>query len=138
MLEDCPPSPPWGQDTRVQAWTDNGQADWVEDANGNRSDDAYDGFDRLEQLYFPTDPPGKERPEFDGPAPDRLVADLDALLRQQFLDVPKAEAERELQQHGVADHISRKPVAFERNRLDEISSPTAAYADIAGDLLAFA
>jgi RHS repeat-associated protein len=38
---------------RTNAWTDNGQLDWVEDALGNRSDYAYDGFDRLYRLYFP-------------------------------------------------------------------------------------
>lgn len=44
---------PWVQNTRVQAWTDNGKLDWIEDANGNRSDFAYDKFDRLYRLYFP-------------------------------------------------------------------------------------
>lgn len=44
---------PLAQATRTQAWTANGQVDWVEDANGNRSDYAYDGLDRLYRLYFP-------------------------------------------------------------------------------------
>lgn len=35
------------------AYTPNGQRDWVEDANGNRSDFTYDGFDRLSQINFP-------------------------------------------------------------------------------------
>jgi RHS repeat-associated protein len=38
---------------RAQAYTLNGQIDWVEDANGNRSDYVYDGFDRLSRLNFP-------------------------------------------------------------------------------------
>lgn len=38
---------------RLQAWTDNGQVDWIEDGAGNRSDYVYDGFDRLSRLYFP-------------------------------------------------------------------------------------
>jgi RHS repeat-associated protein len=38
---------------RLQGWTDNGQIDWIEDGAGNRSDYAYDGFDRLDRLYFP-------------------------------------------------------------------------------------
>jgi RHS repeat-associated protein len=38
---------------RLQGWTDNGQVDWIEDGAGNRSDYAYDGFDRLDRLYFP-------------------------------------------------------------------------------------
>ena len=41
------------QTSRTQPWTPNGQVDWLEDANGNRSDYAYDGFDRLYRLYFP-------------------------------------------------------------------------------------
>lgn len=44
---------PLVQATRTHAWTANGQMDWVEDANGNRSDYVYDGFDRLHRLYFP-------------------------------------------------------------------------------------
>lgn len=35
------------------AYTPNGRADWVEDANGNRTNYTYDGFDRLERLEFP-------------------------------------------------------------------------------------
>ena len=45
-----------------------------------------------------------------GPAPDRLVADIDPALRQQLLDVPKTEAEPEVQPHRVADHVCRKSV----------------------------
>lgn len=44
---------PLVQATRTQVWTANGQVDWIEDANGNRSDYVYDGFDRLYRLYFP-------------------------------------------------------------------------------------
>ena len=38
----------------TRAWTANGQLDWVEDANSNRSDLVYDGFDRLSRLIFPS------------------------------------------------------------------------------------
>lgn len=38
----------------TQTWTANGQVDWVEDANGNRSDYVYDGFDRLAELQYPS------------------------------------------------------------------------------------
>lgn len=41
------------QITRTNAYTTNGEIDWVEDASGNRSDYTYDGFDRLVQLNFP-------------------------------------------------------------------------------------
>jgi RHS repeat-associated protein len=53
---------PLVQATRTQAWTANGQLDWVEDANGNRSDYAYDGFDRLHRLYFPQTTVGTHAP----------------------------------------------------------------------------
>jgi RHS repeat-associated protein len=35
------------------AYTSNGRQDWVEDANGNRTDFTYDGLDRLSRLNFP-------------------------------------------------------------------------------------
>ncbi|MBL8537074.1 MAG: hypothetical protein JNM59_06685 [Hyphomonadaceae bacterium] len=38
----------------TRSWTANGQLDWVEDANFNRSDMRYDGFDRLDRLSFPS------------------------------------------------------------------------------------
>lgn len=41
------------QDYSSFGYTLNGQRDWVEDANGNRSDYVYDGFDRLCRLFFP-------------------------------------------------------------------------------------
>lgn len=37
----------------TQAWTPNSEIDWVQDAEGNRSDYTYDGLDRLERLNFP-------------------------------------------------------------------------------------
>lgn len=50
------------QDTRTQAWTANGQVDWIEDANGNRSKFDYDGFDRLMKLTFPMPSAGAHAP----------------------------------------------------------------------------
>jgi RHS repeat-associated protein len=35
------------------AYTPNGKLSWEEDANGNRSQLTYDGFDRLYKLYYP-------------------------------------------------------------------------------------
>ena len=35
------------------AYTENGQADWVADANGNKTDYEYNGFDQLFRAYFP-------------------------------------------------------------------------------------
>jgi len=42
------------QTTVTNAYTANGKRDWVEDANGNRSDFTYDGHDRLIKLNFPS------------------------------------------------------------------------------------
>ncbi|WP_396594831.1 peptidoglycan DD-metalloendopeptidase family protein [Brevundimonas sp. R86498] len=41
----------------TQAWTPNSQRDWVQDANNNRSDYLYDGFDRLSIFYYPVASP---------------------------------------------------------------------------------
>ena len=41
------------QDYTTAIYTDNGKQDWVEDANGNRTEFAYDGFDRLCRMFFP-------------------------------------------------------------------------------------
>ncbi|HYC97037.1 RHS repeat-associated core domain-containing protein [Brevundimonas sp.] len=42
------------QTTRANAWTANGNLDWVQDANRNRSNYTYDTYDRLSQLNFPS------------------------------------------------------------------------------------
>jgi len=41
------------QDYAAYGYTPNGGMSWVEDANGNRTQFAYDGFDRLSRMYFP-------------------------------------------------------------------------------------
>ncbi len=43
-----------------RTWTANGQLDTVDDANNNRSNLDYDGFDRLYRLYFPNGTLGSE------------------------------------------------------------------------------
>jgi RHS repeat-associated protein len=45
---------PLVQNYSTFGYTPNGKPDWVQDANGNRSDYAYDWFDRLERLTFPS------------------------------------------------------------------------------------
>jgi RHS repeat-associated protein len=37
----------------TQAFTQNGQLDWIEDARANRTDFTYDGFDRIRQVNYP-------------------------------------------------------------------------------------
>lgn len=41
------------QNYATYGYTSNGRHDWVEDANGNRTDYSYDGFDRLSRMNFP-------------------------------------------------------------------------------------
>jgi hypothetical protein len=57
-----------------------------------------------------------QRTELQRPAPDRLIADLDTALRQQLLDVAKAQREPEVQPDGMPDHLRREAVALVRNR----------------------
>jgi RHS repeat-associated protein len=45
---------PLQQNYVTYAYTPNGQRDWIEDANGNRSDFTYDGFDRPSRISFPS------------------------------------------------------------------------------------
>jgi len=54
--------------------------------------------------------------ELQGPAADRLVADLDAALRQHLLDIPHAEGESEVESDGQPDDVRRKSVAIEGDR----------------------
>jgi RHS repeat-associated protein len=53
------------QVSRLQSWTPNGKVDWVQDANQNRSDHVYDGFDRLLRLAFPLPALGAQAPNPD-------------------------------------------------------------------------
>jgi RHS repeat-associated protein len=46
----------------TRAFTPNGKEDWVEDANGNRTDYLYDGFDRISQMNFPLPTSGAHAP----------------------------------------------------------------------------
>ena len=42
------------QNYATYAYTLNGRQDWVQDANGNRTDFTYDGFDRMSRIDFPS------------------------------------------------------------------------------------
>lgn len=89
----------------TQTWTPNGEVDWVQDANGNRSDYAYDGFDRVARLYYPMPTTGSQAPnpsdyeEYGYDANDNPVSKrtrdgatwtttFDALNRITFIDAP--------------------------------------------------
>ena len=80
--------------------------------------------------------PGDLRAELDRPAADGLVADIDAALSQQLLDVPEAQVEPKIQPHRVADHVRREAVSFERKRSHEPQPDKGSQAALSGDLLA--
>ena len=54
--------------------------------------------------------------ELQRPTPDRLLADLDVPLCEQFLDVPKAQGEPEVQPDRMTDHLRREAVTLVGNR----------------------
>ncbi len=58
------------------------------------------------------------RPEFSAPLPDRLVGNEDATLREQFLDIAKAQGEPIVQPDAVADDLRGKPVAAVRRQIN--------------------
>jgi RHS repeat-associated protein len=91
------------------AYTSNGMADWVEDANGNRSDYSYDGLDRLVRLNFPSVTSGAhaanandyEQYGYDAAgnrislrlrSGETIAFSYDALNRETVLDVPGSSA----------------------------------------------
>ncbi len=55
---------------------------------------------------------GNLRTELQRPAADRLIADLDAPLGQQFLDVSEAQRKAVVEPDGMANDVSGKPVAL--------------------------
>jgi hypothetical protein len=54
---------------------------------------------------------GEGRPEFQTPLTDRLVADGDPTLGQQFFHVPKAEAKTVIKPDGIGNDLRWKAVA---------------------------
>src|SRR5690606_3674979 len=52
----------------------------------------------------------KARAELVAPASDRLVADDNTALEQQFLDVAQAQLKSKVPAHRLADHHRKKPV----------------------------
>jgi len=64
----------------------------------------------------PAQPVGPDLPERRAPLPDGLVADHDAALQHQLLDLTKAQREPVLQPHAVRDDLRRVPVSLIRRR----------------------
>jgi hypothetical protein len=63
----------------------------------------------------PSQCPGELGSEFDRPAPDGLIADLDPTHRHHLLDVAKTDREAEVEPHRMADDIGREAMAIERD-----------------------
>src|SRR5260221_822267 len=61
--------------------------------------------------------PRDNRPEFQHPSPDGLVADRQLALRQQILDIAVAQGEAQVEPNRVPDHIAREAVAGVGDRL---------------------
>jgi hypothetical protein len=56
---------------------------------------------------------GDLRSEFDRPATDGLVTDVNSTLGQHFFDVAETHCEAEIQPHAIADDIGWKPMPLE-------------------------
>ena len=59
------------------------------------------------------------------PAPDRLVADLDAALGEHLLDVAQRQREAEVEPHCEPDHVRWKAVPFVRDRAHRRAIPSS-------------
>ena len=55
-------------------------------------------------------PPGSDGPELDATEVDRFVADDDASLSQEILDIPMAELESIVEPDSIGDDIWRESV----------------------------
>ena len=64
----------------------------------------------------PAQPVGLGLPELRAPLPDGFVADHDAALQHQLLDLTKAQRQPVLQPHAVGDDLRRVPVSLVRRR----------------------
>jgi hypothetical protein len=64
----------------------------------------------------PTQIAREARAKLQAPAPDALVGDKHAALRQEQLDVPKAQAEYMVEPNRVADELGREAVTVVRVR----------------------
>ena len=58
-----------------------------------------------------TQPCSEGGAEFGAPLSDRLVADDDATLGEQILNVAEAEVEAEVQPYGMSDDLGREAIA---------------------------
>lgn len=97
------------QDFKTTAYTANGKIDWIEDANGNRSDFSHDGFDRPSRITFPHPTMGSHSPNaadyeqygYDAVgnrtslrlrSGETITYSYDALHRQSLKDLPVGTA----------------------------------------------
>jgi len=67
----------------------------------------------------------KHLSELTCPTADRLIANINATLRQQFLDVAKAQGEPKVQPNGVADYVCGIPMASVGDWIHGLPDPKA-------------
>jgi hypothetical protein len=79
----------------------------------NLADHQVEAPPRRRRRLFPPQILGDLRSELDRPAANGLVAHLDPAMGEQFLDVPKAHREAEIEPDGVADDIGGESVPLE-------------------------
>jgi len=48
---------------------------------------------------------GNNRPEFEKPPTDRLIADRQSALSQEILDIPVAQGEPKIEPHSMSDDV---------------------------------
>ena len=77
-----------------------------------------------------------QRPELDHPAANRLAADLDPALGQQFLYITDAQREPEIQPHRISDHIGRKAMTLKRYRTHDLFPVANLLMAATGEMLA--
>jgi hypothetical protein len=78
----------------------------------DRDDDLIQVPDVAVAWHFALEATGVIPPEFQGPAPDRLVGDDDAALQQHFFHQTQAQGETKMQPHHMGDDRRWEPMAL--------------------------
>jgi hypothetical protein len=76
----------------------------------NRNEHFIDTPDVPKPTLFPAQRSSIDRSKLDAPGSDRLVRDGDSSLREQVLDIAKAECEPMIEPNGMADDFRWEPM----------------------------
>src|SRR5215203_6017064 len=68
----------------------------------------------------------KSRSELEDPPPDRLVGNLEAALRQEFLDVAVGQGEPQIEPNRVPDDLRREAMTIVGDALHPLTLPANA------------